>query len=331
MMTALKECLIIESEAIRNASENLVSAEVEKVLGFLQNCFKNKSKLIITGVGKSGLVARKISATFTSLGLISLYLNPLDALHGDLGVLESNDLVMLISYSGETSELVELIPHIKNRNVKIFSLLGKKSSTISNSSDAVLDGSVNKEVCPLNLAPTASTAVAMAIGDALAAIFTMRNNISQTDFVRNHPSGLLGKKITLKSSSLMIPIKKIPKINPQQTFFEIVESITNGGYGIGWLSSEEDANKIIGIVTDGDIRRSLKRINIDGNFKIHAKEIMTTNPISIDENLLAIEALKLMESNDKGKSISSLAVLDKDKNILGMIRSHEIIKSGLKI
>ena len=198
MMTALKECLIIESEAIRNASENLVSAEVEKVLGFLQNCFKNKSKLIITGVGKSGLVARKISATFTSLGLISLYLNPLDALHGDLGVLESNDLVMLISYSGETSELVELIPHIKNRNVKIFSLLGKKSSTISNSSDAVLDGSVNKEVCPLNLAPTASTAVAMAIGDALAAIFTMRNNISQTDFVRNHPSGLLGKKNNTK-------------------------------------------------------------------------------------------------------------------------------------
>ena len=182
-----------ESAAILAAANRLDNKTVEKSILLLKNCSDNNKKLLLTGVGKSGIVARKLAATFTSIGLTAIYLNPLDALHGDLGIVEKGDVCIIISNSGETKELVQLIPYLKNKGAKQLGILGKINSSIASQIDIILDASVNKEICTLNLAPTASTTVAMAIGDALAVVWMERIGISEKDFAINHPSGQLGK------------------------------------------------------------------------------------------------------------------------------------------
>ena len=162
----VRNCLLEEAKAIQSTAEKIDPDQVQKALELLHNCFKNRSKIIITGVGKSGIVSRKIAATFSSIGLMSLYLNPLDALHGDLGIVSKDDVCILLSNSGETEEIISLLPHFKKRGISIIAIVGRKTSTLATSSDVYLDASVDREVCPLNLAPTASTAVSMAIGDA---------------------------------------------------------------------------------------------------------------------------------------------------------------------
>jgi len=187
-LTALSECLLREAEAISDAANQLDDNQVNNSLNIIENCFKQKGKIIISGVGKSGIVARKISATFSSIGLMSIYLNPLDALHGDLGIAAKGDAAIFISNSGNTEELVEILPHLKKRSISIISIVGNENSQLAFKSDSFLNSYVNREICPLNLAPTASTAVAMAIGDALAAVWMERNNISEKDFALNHPA-----------------------------------------------------------------------------------------------------------------------------------------------
>ena len=195
MVSALSKCLLEESSAIKLAADKLDTIQVDKAIDLLVSCFKNKSKVIITGVGKSGIVARKIAATFSSIGLMSLYLSPLDALHGDLGIVAKNDICLLISNSGNTQELVNLLPHLSNRDISCIAIVGNINSELGIKCQVVLEANVNKEICPLNLAPTASTAVSMAIGDALAVVWMERCGISQADFAINHPSGSFGKKI----------------------------------------------------------------------------------------------------------------------------------------
>lgn len=188
-MSALTRCLQEEAAAIALAAERLPEEQVEAALHLLELCASRRAKLVITGVGKSGIVARKIAATFSSIGLMAIYLNPVDALHGDLGVVAPDDLALLLSNSGETDELLQILPHLKRRGTARIALVGRVQSSLAQGCDVVLDGSVDREVCPLNLAPTASTAVAMAIGDALAAVWMERRGISPEDFALNHPAG----------------------------------------------------------------------------------------------------------------------------------------------
>ena len=328
-MLSLKNCLEEEAKAIKQASLNIELKEVEKALDLLSECHKNKQKVITSGIGKSGIVARKIAATFSSIGLMSIYLNPLDALHGDLGIVDTKDVCLLLSNSGESEELLEIIPHLKNRGAKCIALVGNIKSSIAKKCDVILDASVDKEICPLNLAPTASTAVSMAIGDGLATVWMERMEITTTDFAINHPAGQLGKKLTMKVSDIMMNIKDINPVSPDSKIDDIISAITRGGIGSVWIENALENGKITGIITDGDLRRALKN-NIKNSWpSLKASDFMTTNPITIKESALAIEALKLMELNNK-KPISVLPVINNSGKMAGLLRLHDLIQAGIK-
>ena len=328
-MSALKKCLEQEALSIMNSAKILSEKDVEKVLDLMLFCSKEKSKIVITGVGKSGIVARKISATFSSIGLMSLYLNPLDALHGDLGIIASNDICFLLSNSGETKELLDIIPHIKRKNAKLVGIIGNTNSSLSRLCDVSLNAGVDKEVCPLNLAPTASTAVAMAIGDALASVWMERKGVSDEDFALNHPSGSLGKKLTLTVKDLMVPINELRPLNLNTSLEEIIGIITNNGIGCAYVKKKDNKNKMIGLITDGDLRRALKNNKPETWSQLNSGNIMTKNPLIIEPQILAIEALNYMENQHK--SINVLPVINKSREeIVGILRLHDIVKSGLK-
>ena len=328
-MSALTNCLLIEAKAIASTAEKLDSNQVENSFKLLKKCFTNRGKLITSGVGKSGIVARKIAATFSSLGLTSLYLNPLDALHGDLGIADSNDLALIISNSGETREIIEIAPHLTKRGIKFIGIIGNKNSTLKTICDTYLDSSVDRESCPLNLVPTTSTSVALAIGDALAAVWIERENISRNDFATNHPAGNLGKKLTLRAKDLMIPFDKIKFLNPEMGITQIIEYLTKDGIGACCVLESNKRKELVGLITDGDLRRTLKENTTEKWSKLKAKNLMTRDPIIINEDELAIDALKLMENNRK-KSIGVLPVFDNKSNFTGLLRLHDLIQSGLK-
>lgn len=327
-MSALTNYLLIEAEAIANTAKNLDESEVETAFKILKSCFKNKGKLITSGVGKSGIVARKIAATFSSLGITAIYLNPLDALHGDLGIAAQNDVAILLSNSGETKEIIEIIPHLKAREIKCIGIIGRKNSNIFKACDVFLDSSVDRESCPLNLAPTTSTSVALAIGDALATVWIEREKVSRKDFANNHPAGNLGKQLTLQAQDLMIPSTSIKFLNPEEGLMQIIEYLTKDGIGACCVSKDNETKKIIGLITDGDLRRGLKKHPSNEWSKLRAKDLMTCDPITISKKTLAIEALKLMENNRR-KSIGILPIVNKDMICLGLLRLHDLIQSGL--
>ena len=328
-MSALSQCLNEEANAIFAASKNLNEGEVEKALSILEKCSLDNGKLVITGVGKSGIVARKISATFSSIGLMSIFLNPLDALHGDLGIVAKNDVCIMLSNSGETSELLHLVPHLKRREIPIISILGKKHSSLSEKSFVILEAKVDREMCPLNLAPTASTAVSMAIGDALAVVWMERMGISSEIFALNHPAGSLGKQLTMTALDLILPAKELQNLYPSSSFSEVISSLTKGGSGSVLVEDEEKEGKLVGIVTDGDLRRSLKKYSPNDWSDLKAFDLMTRSPIYIYQDVLVADALKKMESNEINRSISVLPVLETTTDkILGLLRLHDIIKSG---
>ena len=327
-MSALTNYLLIEAEAISNTAKKLDEFEVETAFKVLKNCFKNNGKLITSGVGKSGIVARKIAATFSSLGITAIYLNPLDALHGDLGIAAKNDVAILLSNSGETKEIIEIIPHLKSREIKCIGIIGRKNSTIFNACDIFLDSSVDRESCPLNLAPTTSTSVALAIGDALATVWIERENVSKKDFANNHPAGNLGKQLTLQAKDLMIPATSIKFLTPEEDLMQIIEFLTKDGIGACCVTKNKNTKKIIGLITDGDLRRSLKNNSSKEWPKLKAKDLMTLDPITITGSMLAIDALKLMENNRK-KSIGILPIVNKEMHCLGLLRLHDLIQSGL--
>ena len=327
-MNSLSQCLREEAAAILAAAERLSNFEVEKALDLLSYCIIQKEKLVITGVGKSGIVARKIAATFSSIGLMSIYLNPLDALHGDLGIVSENDVCLLLSNSGETIEILQIIPHLKRRNTKTIALVGKKDSTLARETDVVLYGGVDKEVCPLNLAPTASTAVAMAIGDALAAVLMERQSISSSDFALNHPAGQLGKQLTLTVGDLKVPISEIPPITLDSALEEIIFNITEGGIGCAWIEDPSKEGEIIGTITDGDLRRALKENQPKKWDSLLAKDLMTKNPITIEQKILVIEAIEMMEINRK-KPITVMPIINNGKKLIGFLKLHDLIQAGL--
>jgi len=327
-MSALTRCLREEAAAITSAAERLSNDQVEGALALLERCADRKSKLVITGVGKSGIVARKIAATFSSIGLMALYLNPLDALHGDLGVVASDDVCLLLSNSGETGELLQVLPHLKRRGTARIALVGRFESSLARGSDVVLEASVDREVCPLNLAPTASTAVAMAIGDALAAVWMERRGISPADFAINHPAGSLGKQLTMTVSDLMVPAAQLAPIQPTTPLLEVVGRLTQGAIGSGWVEDPQRAGRLIGLITDGDLRRALRNNGSDRWASLTAADLMTVDPITVAPDLLAVEALKHMEQNRR-KPIAVLPVVDINDRLHGLLRLHDLVQAGL--
>jgi len=318
------ELLRAESEAIAKAAARLQAAELDRVLSILSSC---KGKIVLLGVGKSGIIAQKIAATMTSSGTAAIHLHPSDALHGGLGILTADDVAIMLSNSGETSELLELLPYIKRREVPLVAIVGSLKSTIATRADAVLDASVDQEACPLNLAPTTSTTVALALGDALAMTLMRSKGLTEDDFASNHPAGQLGKRLTLRVSDLMHSGSANPTIGNDASWMDIVSTITQ--YGLGAVNVVDDEGKLMGIVTDGDLRRSLQRVGPrDFSFaNLKCDELMTRNPVVTSPEMLAFEALRLME--DRPSQINVLPVVESNGVCVGLIRLHDIVRSGL--
>ena len=318
------ELLRVESAAIAKAAARLQTAQLEQALSFLKNC---KGKIIVLGVGKSGIIAQKIAATMTSSGTAAIHLHPSDALHGGLGIVAPDDVVLMLSNSGETDELITLLPYIKQRNVPLVAIVGKLNSTIAQRADAVLDASVDQEACPLNLAPTTSTTVALAIGDALAMTLMRAKGLTESEFASNHPGGQLGRRLTLRVADLMHSGAKNPVINNDASWMDVVSTITQ--FGLGAVNVIDASGRLAGIITDGDLRRSLQKLGPRdfGFANLTCDDLMTHNPVLTTPDTLAFDALKLME--DRPSQISVLPVVDGERQCVGLIRLHDIVRSGL--
>jgi arabinose-5-phosphate isomerase len=318
------ELLRAESEAIAKAATRLQAEEVERAIDILSSC---KGKIILLGVGKSGIIAQKIAATMISSGTAAANLHPSDALHGGLGIVTSDDVVLMLSNSGETDELLVLLPFLARRNVPLVAILGNLKSTIAQRADAVIDASVDQEACPLNLAPTTSTTVALALGDALAMTLMRAKGLTEDEFANNHPAGQLGKRLTLRVADLMHAGQHNPTIGIDSSWMDIVSAITH--FGLGAVNVIDSDGRLAGIITDGDLRRSLQRINATelGFANITCDELMTRKPIVANPEMLAFDALRLME--DRPSQINVLSVVDSGGLCVGLIRLHDIVRSGL--
>ena len=314
--------LRLESEAIARTANRLHETQVARVVELLAGC---RGKIVVIGVGKSGIIAQKIAATMTSTGSAALHLHPSDAVHGGIGIINSDDIVMVISNSGETDEIIGLLPALKRRRVPIVALVGKTDSTLAQQADAVIDASVDQEACPLNLAPTTSTTVALALGDALAMTLMQVKGLTPDDFAINHPAGQLGKRLTVTVADLMHGGDANPTIVTGAAWMEIVKGITDGG--LGAVNVVDESGRLLGIITDGDLRRAIQKCDSSSLTTLTSEQIMTSNPVVADSSLLAYDALRLME--DRPSQISVLPVVNGDHVCLGLIRLHDIVRSGL--
>jgi len=313
------ELLQLEARAIEQAAKRLDKSVVRKTIEILQGC---EGKIIVTGVGKSGIIAQKIAQTLTSTGTVAVFVHPSDALHGSLGIVTKGDVLIALSNSGETDEILLLLPTLKKRKICIVSIVGEIDSTLARQSDVILDASVDQEACPLNLAPTTSTTVALAIGDALAMTLMQAKGLTAEDFAANHPAGRLGKRLTLKVENLMHPS---PKISPEANWLEVVKAISK--HSLGAVNIVDNEEKLVGIVTDGDLRRTMEKTRAANLENLTAEQMMTKNPITAAPDMLAFEALKLMEN--RPTQISVLPVADERGNCIGLLRLHDIVRSGL--
>jgi arabinose-5-phosphate isomerase len=321
-LAEVQNLLRIESDAIAQTATRLDRASVERVVDLLAEC---KGKVVILGVGKSGIIGQKIAATMTSAGTAALYLHPSDALHGGLGIVQPNDVVILLSNSGETDEIVAMLPYLKNREVAIVAIVGDLNSTLAQRADVVLDASVDKEACPLNLAPTTSTTVALAIGDALAMTVMKVKGLTSDDFAVNHPAGRLGKRLTLRVADLMHCDGDNPTIATGSSWIEVVRAISKGG--LGAVCVVDAAGRLAGIITDGDLRRAIEQTSNESLAGLTGDDFMTQKPVVATPESLAFDALRLME--ERSSQISVLPVVDKDDICVGLLRLHDIVRSGL--
>ncbi|KAA0258190.1 KpsF/GutQ family sugar-phosphate isomerase [Deferribacter autotrophicus] len=312
-----KRALKIEADAIYKLIDKIDDNFV-KAVDIIFNC---KGRLVVTGMGKSGLIGKKIASTFASTGTPSLFMHPAEGVHGDLGMLVKGDVVLAISNSGETDEIVSILPIIKRLDILLISIVGKLDSTLAKKSDCVLDASVEKEACPLNLAPTASTTAALAIGDALAVALLEKRGFKEEDFAMFHPSGSLGKKLLLKVSDIYHTGDRVPIVNKNVTVTDAILEMSSKGFGC--TAIVDDNGKLIGIVTDGDLRRGLEKYN--DLFTRNIMDIASKNPKTIEEDALAAKALQVMEKY----SITSLLVVDEKERPYGIIHLHDILKAGV--
>lgn len=307
----------IEIEAMKramNSLDNSFAKAVEIILG----C---KGRVVVIGMGKSGLIGKKIAATLASTGTPAFFMHPAEGMHGDLGMLVKGDVVIGISNSGETEEMKVLLPLIKRLGSKLIAIVGKKDSTLGRESDCILDASIEKEACPLNLAPTASTTVALALGDALAVALVECRGFKAEDFAMFHPSGSLGKRLLTTVDDLMHKGNEVPKVYESDTVEKAVQEINEKRFGCTAVMN--DKNELTGIITDGDLRRALTKYNTVQNLKV--SDIMTHNPKMIKKHELAAKALHIMEEY----KISSLFIIDNNKTPEGILHFQDLLKYGL--
>jgi arabinose-5-phosphate isomerase len=321
---SLREVMLDEADAIAAAAKRLDSSTADAAVNLLAQC---TGKVVITGVGKSGLVAQKVAASFTSVGLLSVYLNPLDALHGDIGVVREGDVVVMVSNSGETSELLAIVPFLKKRGVTLLGILGRRKSSLAERCDVVLDASVEREAAPIDQVPTSSTAVAMALGDALTVAWMTEKGVSVNDFAMNHPGGAIGRRLTLTVADLMITGEKLVMVAPDAHLPDVVDALTTQAIGAVLVQNPTNVHALGGIITDGDLRRALKRSTADNWGSLLARDLMTATPITVDSRTAAVDALMLMERNAR-KAITVLPVVD-DGAVVGMLRMHDLVQAGL--
>ncbi len=313
---AAREVLRIEEEglaAIRaRIGEDFLKA-VDLILG-------GPGRVVITGIGKSGIVGQKIAATMNSTGTPSFFLHPVEAMHGDLGMVMPGDVILAISYSGETTELNGLLQTLRRRGNRIIAMTGEMRSSLAYVADVVLDIKVPREACPLGLAPTASTTATLAMGDALAVVLLNRKQFQEEDFRFNHPGGSLGQRLKVRVTEVMLTGSNIPAIAPQASAAEAIRVLNEKNMGAVLVVDAEE--KVLGIVTDGDIRRAV--VGGEDIERLTAAELMTANPICIDESHLAADALSIMQSHE----ITALPIVDGDRHMLGLLHLHNLLGKG---
>ena len=316
---SIREELLKEASAITTMAEELDKAEVEKAFTYLIDC---KGKVVVTGIGKAGIIARKISATLASTGTSSIFLHAAEGIHGDLGMLNAQDVVMAVSNSGSTSEILAIIPFIKFIGIPLISLTGNPDSQLAKASDAVLCTRVDSDLEPLGMVPTSSTTVALALGDALAIALLKDRNFSLNDFARFHPGGAIGKRLLLKVKDLMHSGDALPRVREDTLMRDAILEMT--GKKLGCTVVENDNGDMTGIITDGDLRRQLQHKG-DELLRHKAVECMTSSPKHSFADVLAVSALALMEQH----SITMLPVQDELGKAIGILHMHDLIRAGV--
>jgi arabinose-5-phosphate isomerase len=318
-----KQVLNIEATGIVSLIDRLDDRFIQAV-ELLYNC---RGKVVVTGLGKSGLICRKIAATFSSMGTASFFLHAGDANHGDMGMIMEGDVVLAISNSGETEEILTLIPILKRIGVRLIAMTGNHDSTLSRAADVALDAGVTEEACPLGLSPTASTTAALALGDALAVILLEKKGFKEEDYALRHPGGILGRKLLLRVEDLMHRDAEVPLVSEETLMKEAILVITSKRLGITGVTDKR--GDLIGVVTDGDLRRGLQAHG-DRILRKKAAEIMTLKPRSIEKDALASQALARMEENVP-RPITSLFVVEKpaDRTPIGILHIHDLLKAGI--
>ncbi len=311
-----KEVLRIEAEGILAVVER-VGADFAKAVELIMAC---PSRVIITGIGKSGIVGQKIAATLNSTGTASFFLHPVEAMHGDLGLVDPSDVVLAISYSGRTAELTLLLESLKNRGNKIIAMTGDVASPLALAGDAVLDIGVPREACPLGLAPTASTTATLAMGDALAVVLLERKQFKESDFRRNHPGGSLGERLKVRVAEVMLTGAAIPRVSRETSLVDAIGVLNEKNLGAVLIMG--DGETIAGILTDGDVRRLVSRHRDLGALALAS--VMTAAPKTIDPDLLAADAVSLMQRHE----ITVLAVTDKQGRLVGLLHLQYLLGKG---
>ncbi|APD50316.1 KpsF/GutQ family sugar-phosphate isomerase [Francisella hispaniensis] len=301
--------------------KNSIDENFEKACEIILKNNRDKGRVIITGMGKSGHIGKKMAATFASTGTPAFFVHPGEAGHGDFGMITKNDVLIAISNSGTSSEIMGLMPMIKYLDIPIIAITSNPKSILARNSDVTLNLHVDKEACPLNLAPTSSTTATLVLGDALAVALLKAKNFSVKDFAFSHPNGALGRKLILKVENIMRKGNEIPIVKPSDNIRKAILEISDKGVGSTLIIEN---SKLLGIFTDGDLRRMFEAENFNSQRSI--SEVMTKNPKTISKEEMAITALEKMEKYE----ITSLAVVDNDYNILGIITMHDLIKLGLR-
>lgn len=311
-----REVLKIEAESILNLVDKIDGNFSEAV----EIIYRSKGRVIVTGIGKSGIIGKKIVATMTSTGTPAIFLHPVEGMHGDLGIVTKNDVMLAISNSGETFELNMLISSARDIGVPLIAFTGKLSSTLARLSDVVIDVGVEREACPFGLAPTSSTTASLAMGDALAAALIKRREFNEQDFYKFHPGGTLGQRLFARVKDVMISGEEIPRVYSGTHVLEAVDEIDKKNLGFVLITDRE--NQLLGILTDGDVRRCVKKGII---FKEkNVDDLMTRSPKTIDENISVAQAIEAMEKDE----ITALVVVNEKKRLKGYIHIHDILGRG---
>ena len=319
------QVLRIESEAIQRTClkiENSVNLDhpVIQSLGLILECLDRGGKVVVLGLGKSGKIAQKISSTLASTGCPSVFIHPTEALHGDLGTIGASDIVLALSHTGNTDEILKVCQAVRAQHIPVIGLGGNPQSQLAQLSSVWLDGSVESEACPHNLAPTSSTTLALSLGDAMAVTLMKHRGFDAQAFAKNHPGGSLGRRLQLKVREVMHEPSRIPMLPRDASMEQVIEASSRQNLGAVLITGAD--RELLGIITDGDLRRALK--HRDRFFALHAHEVMTTHPTTIEGDSLAYTALERMEN--RPSPIKELPVVDSKNRVEGLVRIHDLLK-----